>query len=77
MTQFFCLRTAETDSVLQTQQQQIHHIRPEFGTPLKNVTASVGQQIELACELVGEPKPNIFWKLNGKPLLISDRVKVS
>lgn len=67
--------TAEADSGLQSQQQQ--HTRPDFRTPLANLTAFVGQKIELDCTLIGEPKPTIFWKLNGKPLLVSDRVKVS
>lgn len=62
---------------MQSQQQPIHHTRPEFRTPLSNLNTSVGQPFELDCELIGDPKPNIFWKLNGKPLLISDRVKVS
>lgn len=69
--------TAESDNILQSHHQQIHHTRPEFRTPLTNLAVSVGQPIELACELSGNPKPNIFWKLNGKPLLISDRIKVS
>lgn len=62
----------------QQQQQEIRqHVRPEFRTPLTSKVASIGQRIELECELVAEPKANIFWKLNGKPLLISDRIKVS
>lgn len=58
-------------------QPEIHYKRPEFRTPLNNVAVTVGQAFELECELVGDPKPNIFWKLNGKPLLISDNIKVS
>ncbi|XP_055314990.1 muscle M-line assembly protein unc-89 isoform X2 [Sitodiplosis mosellana] len=69
-------KNAESDSALQSQQQQIHHIRPEFRTPLSNIFTSVCQAFELDCELVGWPKPDILWKLNGKPLLISDRVKL-
>ncbi|XP_031619553.1 muscle M-line assembly protein unc-89 isoform X2 [Contarinia nasturtii] len=70
------VKNAESDSILQSHQQQIHHVRPEFRTPLRNLTASVGQPIVMECELVGEPKPNIYWKFNGKPLLISDRMKL-
>lgn len=72
-----CMRTAESDYILQSHHQQIHHIRPEFRTPLTNIAASVGQPVQLECGLVGEPKPSIFWKINGKPLLMSDRIKVS
>lgn len=70
------MQTAETDIGLQSHQNQ-QHMRPEFRTPLTNVTAFVGQKIELDCTLIGEPRPSIFWKLNGKPLLVTDRVKVS
>lgn len=74
--------TAETDMALQSQQQQqqqqhIQHTRPEFRTPLTNLTAHIGQKIELECTLIGEPRPTVLWKMNGKPLLVSERVKVS
>lgn len=66
--------TAEVENVVQ--QTETHHIRPEFRTSLSNVTVLIGQTFTLDCELFGVPKPNIFWKLNGKPLLIGDGMKV-
>lgn len=66
--------TAEAKNL--TQQSESHHIRPEFRIPLSNVTVLAGQMFALDCELIGVPKPNIFWKLNGKPLLIGDGMKV-
>lgn len=50
--------------------------RPEFPVPLSNVMARVGQTIKLECNLVGDPRPELSWKLNGKPLLAAN-AKVS
>lgn len=76
--QHFQQQQIQIQQLQQQQPQEIRqHIRPEFRTPLTNKVALIGHPIELECELVAEPKANIFWKLNGKPLLISDRIKVS
>lgn len=51
-----------------TESPKIQQQRPEFKVPLSNVMARVGQTIKLECELTGNPKPELSWKLNGKPL---------
>lgn len=46
----------------------VNQTRPEFISPLSNVMVRVGQAMKLECEVIGNPKPELTWKLNGKPL---------
>lgn len=47
----------------------VNQTRPEFVSPLSNVMVRVGQAMKLECKVIGNPKPELTWKLNGKPLM--------
>lgn len=47
------------------------HQRPAVKYPLSNVMTRMGQKVKLECAIAGNPRPEINWMHNGKPL--SDR----
>ena len=50
---------------------------PVFTTKLRNYYGREGDTIKLQCCVDGEPAPVVSWLKEGKPLLESDRIKVS
>lgn len=66
----------DSETYLERNSQQQFQ-RPEFRGPLSNVKASVGDSIKLECQMIGNPKPSLSWKLNGKTISDGEHYKVS
>ena len=44
---------------------------PKFLKKFDHVNAKEGEEAKFTCVVVGEPKPNVVWMYNHKPISVS------
>ncbi|CAG5119621.1 unnamed protein product, partial [Candidula unifasciata] len=52
------------------------HCPPSFPTPLQDVTVMCGSPAILHCQVIGNPRPDVKWLLNQKPVEVSDKIDI-
>ena len=54
----------------------VHTASPDIIVVPENKTVSVGEQLQLSCEAVGDPEPFITWAKDDINLELGQRVQV-
>ena len=50
-------------------------VPPEILTPPRDKSVSIAERVILPCQVGGDPRPEVIWMKNGRPVQLSDRIQ--